>query len=46
MNDLFLTIEVRNLSELKKLINQAECQIDQLNETLQKIENFTIQAVS
>lgn len=34
---------VANLEELKELINQAQNQIDQFNETLEKIKTFKIQ---
>lgn len=45
MNNLFLPVQIINLEELKKLINQADNQIDQLKDTLEKIENFKAQVV-
>lgn len=45
MENLFLPVQIINLEELKKLINQADNQIDQLKDTLEKIENFKAQVV-
>lgn len=45
MNNSFLQIELQNLDELKKLINEAEHQIDQLKGTLENIENFKARVV-
>lgn len=45
MNNLFLPVQIINMEELKKLINQADNQIDQLKDTLEKIENFKAQVV-
>ncbi|MGM0258244.1 hypothetical protein [Enterococcus sp. AZ102] len=46
MENSYKKIEVKlsisNIEELKKLINQAEDQIDQLKKTLEKIDNFKI----
>lgn len=46
MENSYKKIEVKlsisNIEELKKLINQAEDQIDQLKTTLEKIDNFKI----
>ena len=38
-----IQIKVSNMDELQKLINQAQDQIDQLQETLRKIEQFKVQ---
>lgn len=40
MSESHLTFEISNLEELKELVKQAETQLDQLNETLNKIESF------
>ncbi|NQE04172.1 AsnC family transcriptional regulator, partial [Enterococcus gallinarum] len=38
MDKLFIPVEITNMEELKKLINRAGYQIDQLKDTLEKIE--------
>ncbi|OJG36218.1 hypothetical protein RV00_GL001577 [Enterococcus devriesei] len=40
MEELYMEIEINNLLEFKKLVKQAESQLNQLNETLNKIETF------
>ncbi|MDT2715175.1 hypothetical protein P7E12_13395 [Enterococcus gallinarum] len=45
MDKLFIPVEITNMEELKKLINRAGYQIDQLKDTLEKIEKFKAQAV-
>lgn len=40
VEELYMEIEISNLLEFKKLVKQAESQLNQLNETLNKIETF------
>lgn len=38
-----LRLEVTNISELKKLLEQAENEMNQLNETIKKLRNFYLE---
>lgn len=44
MEELQVEIEFKNIEELKKLLQSAISQIEQLEDTLDKISEFKIQA--
>ena len=44
-NDLRVNFEIENLDELKKLIDLAICQANQLQGTMDKINSFKVRAV-
>jgi len=45
-NDLRVNFEIENLDELKKLIDLAICQANQLQGTMDKINSFKVRAVA